>query len=109
MQEAVDENDYETFFEYRMDQYSRSGVVGRDATKSTAKLGERLFRMVVDALVPMVKRGLNEDTPESNKTLYENQSNKKKTKTKHISSGVKRNNIKKYSRNVEDSTRWNVK
>lgn len=94
MQEAVDENDYETFFEYRMDQYSRSGVVGRDATKSTAELGERLFRMVVDALVPMVKRALNEDTPESTITLDENRSNKKKTKTKHSSSRVKRNNIK---------------
>jgi len=105
MQEAVDENDYETFFEYRMDQYSRSGVVGRDATKSTAELGERLFRMVVDALVPMVKKALKEDTPESTRTLYENRSNKKKTKTKHSSSGAKRNNIKKYSRNVEDSTK----
>ena len=81
----------------------------RGATKSTAELGERLFTMVVDALVPMVKRALNEDTPKSTRTLHKNRSNKKKTKTKHSSSGVKRNNIKKYSRNVEDSTRLNVK
>jgi Creatinine amidohydrolase len=104
MQEAVDENDYETFFEYRMDQYSRSGVVGRGATKSTPELGERLFTMVVDALVPMVRRALNEDTPETNRILNENRNNKKETKTKHSSFRVKRNNIKKYSR-----TKWNVK
>jgi len=56
MHEAVDEDDYKTFFEYRMDEYSKSGVVGRGATRATAKLGERLFAMVVDALVPMVKK-----------------------------------------------------
>jgi creatinine amidohydrolase/Fe(II)-dependent formamide hydrolase-like protein len=56
MKEAVDENDYETFFEYKMDQYTESGVVGRGATKATAELGENLFRMVVNELVPMVKK-----------------------------------------------------
>jgi creatinine amidohydrolase/Fe(II)-dependent formamide hydrolase-like protein len=60
MGEAVDEDDYETFFEYRMDQYSKSGVVGRGATKATADLGEKLFAMVVDGLVPMVKNALQE-------------------------------------------------
>ena len=48
MKEAVDENDYETFFEYKMDQYTESGVVGRGATKATAE--------VVNELVPMVKK-----------------------------------------------------
>ncbi|HEV2876301.1 MAG TPA: creatininase family protein [Nitrososphaeraceae archaeon] len=109
MNEAVDEDDYETFFEYRMDQYSRSGVVGRDATKSTAELGERLFTMVVDALVPMVKRAMNEDIPRRKTTIFENHSSKKKTKTQHSSSGVRRNNIKKYSRNGEESTKKKVK
>jgi creatinine amidohydrolase len=60
MNEAVDENDYETFFEYKMDQYTESGVVGRGATKATAELGENLFRMVVNELVPMIKKALKE-------------------------------------------------
>lgn len=75
MQEAVDEDDYETFFEYRMDQYSRSGVVGRGATRSTAELGEKLFTMVVDALVPMVKNALEEENPMSRAASNEYNSN----------------------------------
>ncbi|MFL6350008.1 MAG: creatininase family protein [Nitrososphaeraceae archaeon] len=63
MKEAVDENDYETFFEYKMDQYTESGVVGRGTTKATAELGENLFRMVVNELVPMVKKALKENAP----------------------------------------------
>lgn len=63
MKAAVDEKDYETFFEYRMDQYTKSGVVGRDATKATPVLGEKLFQMVVDELVVMVKRALKEKQP----------------------------------------------
>jgi creatinine amidohydrolase len=76
MKEAVDEDDYETFFEYRMDQYSNSGVVGRDATKATAELGEKLFEMVVDALVPMVKNALVEGKPKSTYKNYKGNSNK---------------------------------
>lgn len=75
MQEAVEEDDYKTFFEYRMDEYSKSGVVGRSATKATAKLGEKLFTMVVDALVPMVKNALKEEKPskyENNKSTNTN-------------------------------------
>lgn len=61
MKEAVDEDDYQTFFEYRMDDYSKTGVVGRGATKATATLGEKIFGMVTDALVPMVEKALHED------------------------------------------------
>jgi creatinine amidohydrolase len=75
MQEAVDEDDYKTFFEYRMDEYSNSGVVGRGATRATAKLGEKLFAMVVDALVPMVKNALKEEKP----SKYENNNNSTNT------------------------------
>jgi creatinine amidohydrolase len=80
MQKVVDEYDYETFFEYRMDQYSKSGVVGRGATKATAELGEKLFTMVVDALVPMVKNALTEEKPKSNSnsTAYKNPQQKSK-------------------------------
>jgi creatinine amidohydrolase len=81
MHEAVDEDDYKTFFEYRMDEYSKSGVVGRGATKATAKLGEKLFTMVVDALVPMVKNALKEEKP----SKYENNSTNTNTDTNNFS------------------------
>lgn len=82
MREAVDEDDYETFFEYRMDQYSKSGVVGRGATKSTPELGEKLFTMVVDALVPMVNNALNEERSKSKSAIYENHNNNNNDKSK---------------------------
>jgi creatinine amidohydrolase len=63
MKQAVDEDDYETFFEYRMDQYSKYGVVGRGATKATPELGEKLFGMVVEDLVSMIQKALNEEKP----------------------------------------------
>lgn len=44
MEEGVDEEDYNTFFEYRTDQYSKSGIVGRETTKATAEFGEKIFR-----------------------------------------------------------------
>ena len=78
MQKVVDEYDYETFFEYRMDQYSKSGVVGRGATKATAELGEKLFTMVVDALVPLIKNALTEEKPKPNSTVYKNSQQKSK-------------------------------
>jgi creatinine amidohydrolase len=109
MQEAVNEDDYETFFEYRMDQYSKSGVVGRGATKSTAELGEKLFTMVVDALVPMVKNALNEDKPKSKSTIYKDYNNKNRAKTNQSSSRKKRNSNNKYSRDIENSYTRNVK
>jgi creatinine amidohydrolase len=65
MREAIDEEDYDTFFEYRMDDYSKTGVVGRGATKATAKLGQELFQMVVDQLAPMVEKALAEKNPRS--------------------------------------------
>ena len=39
MSKAVDEEDYKTFFEYRIDKYSESGVIGRETTNSTAEFG----------------------------------------------------------------------
>jgi creatinine amidohydrolase len=63
MEEAVDEEDYATFFEYRMDQYSKSGIVGRETTKATAEFGEYIFGLVVDNLSRMIESALTEDTP----------------------------------------------
>ena len=65
MKKAVDEKDSETFFEYRMDDYSRTGVVGRGATKATPALGEKIFEMVVNNLVKMVQKALREESPKS--------------------------------------------
>ena len=63
MEEAINEEDYSTFFEYRMDQYSKSGVVGRETTKATDEFGEKIFAMVVDNLSDMIQAALREDTP----------------------------------------------
>jgi hypothetical protein len=43
MANAVDE-DYKTFFEYRTDELSKSGILGREATP---EIGENIFRIVV--------------------------------------------------------------
>jgi creatinine amidohydrolase/Fe(II)-dependent formamide hydrolase-like protein len=46
-----------------MDQYSKSGIVGRETTKATAEFGEKIFAMVVDNLSHMIEVALREDTP----------------------------------------------
>jgi creatinine amidohydrolase len=63
MEEAVNEEDYSTFFEYRMDQYTKSGIVARETTKATAEFGEKIFAMVVDNLSNMIEAALREETP----------------------------------------------
>lgn len=109
MREAVDEDDYETFFEYRMDQYSKSGVVGRGATKSTPELGEKLFTMVVDALVPMVKNALNEERSKSKSAIYENHDNDK-SKTNQSPSKGKRKGHNDYDNiDFENNNSGNLK
>ena len=80
MAKAVNEKDYKMFFEYRMDQYTKSGIVGRDTTKSTAEFGEQIFSMVVDALVPMIKDALNEKTPRNQHNNNYNYNKQKKKK-----------------------------
>jgi creatinine amidohydrolase len=80
MKQAVDEDDYETFFEYRMDQYSKSGVVGRGATKATPELGEKLFGMVVEELVSMIQKALNEEKPKQQQQQHNNNNNSKSSK-----------------------------
>lgn len=109
MREAVDEDDYETFFEYRMDQYSKSGVVGRGATKSTPELGEKLFTMVVDALVPMIKNALNEERSKSKSAIYENHNNNDKNKNNQSPSKGKRKVHNDYNIDFENSNSGNLK
>jgi creatinine amidohydrolase len=76
MKEAVDEEDYSTFFEYRMDQYTKSGIVGRETTKATAAFGAKLFGMVVDSLADMLLKALKEDISAS-KYKFGNDNRKK--------------------------------
>ncbi len=61
MDKAVDEADYSTFFEHRMDQYTKTGIVGRATTKSTKEFGEQLFSDVVNELVAMIQKGITEE------------------------------------------------
>ena len=61
MDKAVDEADYSTFFEHRMDQYTKTGIVGRATTKSTKEFGKQLFSDVVDELVAMIQKGITEE------------------------------------------------
>ncbi len=65
MEEAVDQEDYKTFFEYRMDQYSTSGIVGRETTKSTKEFGQEILNMVIDNLASMIKDTLKEEISNS--------------------------------------------
>jgi creatinine amidohydrolase len=65
MEEAGDQDDYKTFFEYRMDQYSTSGIVGRETTKSTKEFGQQILNMVIDNLALMIKDALKEEIPNS--------------------------------------------
>jgi creatinine amidohydrolase/Fe(II)-dependent formamide hydrolase-like protein len=70
MAKAVDEEDYKTFFEYQMDQYTKSGIVGRETTKATAEFGEQMFTLVVDNLASTIQAALKEEL-HSNKHFKE--------------------------------------
>jgi creatinine amidohydrolase/Fe(II)-dependent formamide hydrolase-like protein len=83
MTNAVDEKDYKTFFEYRMDLYTRSEIVGRDITKTAAEFGEQIFSMVIDALVPMIKDALKERIPRNHYKNNNHYNNNKQKKNKH--------------------------
>ena len=65
MANAVDEEDYKTFFEYRTDELSKSGILGRKATKATPEIGMNIFGIVIDNLASMVEGALREESPRS--------------------------------------------
>jgi creatinine amidohydrolase/Fe(II)-dependent formamide hydrolase-like protein len=44
-----------------MDQYTKTGIAGGAATKSTKEYGEELFSEVVDQLVEKIQKGLTEE------------------------------------------------
>ena len=51
------------FFYYLLRQVSLSGHCG-DPSAATVELGEKLYRMAVDGLVPKIKKALKEEPPE---------------------------------------------
>ena len=69
MSKAVNQEDYNTFFEYRMDQYTKSGIVGRETTNATAEFGEKILSMVVDNLATMIQAALREEIPNKEKEI----------------------------------------
>ncbi len=60
MSKASNYDDVKVFWDYRMDQYTPTGIVGRKTTESTAEWGEALFQMVIEDLVPQIKEALEE-------------------------------------------------
>jgi creatinine amidohydrolase/Fe(II)-dependent formamide hydrolase-like protein len=54
MKEAVNQDNYSTFFEYRMDQYSKFGVVEREIKQAKAEFREQIFTIVEDNLSHMI-------------------------------------------------------
>ena len=53
-----------------MDQYSKSGVVGRETPCATAEFGEKIFAVAVDNLSRMIEAALHEGIP-TNKEMGE--------------------------------------
>lgn len=60
MERAENEDDEDFFWDYRMDQISRSGVLGRDATGSRAEIGRELIELASDRLAERLQQGLGE-------------------------------------------------
>ncbi len=63
MSHAVNTRDRDYFWDYRMDQVSATGVVGRNATGATAEAGRRRLEEAVATLIHILRRGLRERPP----------------------------------------------
>ncbi len=66
MSKAVDEEDYKTFFEYRMNQYSKTGRVGRN-NKVNCRIWRRNIFNGCRQTVPMIEDTLKEQIPSFDK------------------------------------------
>ncbi len=60
---AVDEPDYWVFWEYRMDQLSHTGVMGRNATGATREAGEEVLEKIAQAIADQVGAARHEEPP----------------------------------------------
>lgn len=56
----VDNPEFEHFWDYREEQMTQSGVMGAEATKATAELGEKILSLAVEKLVPQIQKALVE-------------------------------------------------
>jgi creatinine amidohydrolase len=63
MSQAVDEEDFPQFWDYRMDQVSRSGVMGNKTTEANAEAGRDLIERTVEGIVEALAPGLEETIP----------------------------------------------
>lgn len=63
MSRAVNRRDRDYFWDYRMDQLTATGVVGRNATGATAEAGTRRVEEAASALIRLLRRGLRERRP----------------------------------------------
>jgi len=57
---AAAEDDEDFFWDYRMDQISRTGVMGRDAAGATVEVGRKLIELASDRLAERLRAGLSE-------------------------------------------------
>jgi creatinine amidohydrolase len=57
---AVEDGDWPSFWDYREDQVSESGVWGRDVPRATAENGEREARQCIETMARAVAAGLRE-------------------------------------------------
>ncbi len=65
MNRAVNETDDDFFWDYRMDQISRTGVLGRDATGASAAVGQKLVELASLRFAERLTQGLATDFPYS--------------------------------------------
>lgn len=63
MSRAVNQRDRDYFWDYRMDQVTATGVVGRNARGATAEAGRRRLGEAVSMLIRLIRRGLRERPP----------------------------------------------
>jgi creatinine amidohydrolase len=63
MEDAVDEEDFHQFWDYRMDQVSSSGVMGRKTTEATAEIGHEIIEITAQALAADLVRARDECIP----------------------------------------------
>lgn len=65
MQVAVNEPDYWVFWDYRMDQLSRSGVMGRDAT-GAEEAGREILEKIAGDIAEQVAAARDEQSQSRN-------------------------------------------
>jgi creatinine amidohydrolase len=63
MSQAVNQRTQNYFWDYRVDQVTATGVVGRNATGATAEAGRRRLEEAVAMLIRLLRQGMRERLP----------------------------------------------